>query len=120
KELLGEVEAIFQHHLTRHRLGETWVIKESFLKALFSCEGQITEQLREFLNKRLGIPACTDNDIQSEWSRLMEELRRVHSLGGSLKTIADITQLIESSGAAQWALKLRQESHTGAHEALLP
>lgn len=120
KELLGEVEAIFQHHLTRHRLAETWVIKESFLKALFSCEGEITERLSEFLNKRLGSPACADNDLQSEWSRLMEELRRVHSLAGRLKTIADVTRLIESSGAAQWALKLRQESHPGAHDALLP
>ena len=106
KELLGEVEGIFQHHLTRHRLAETWVVKESFLKALFGCEGAITEQLREFLNKRLGSPECTDSDIQAEWSKLMEELLRVHSLAGSLKTISDVTQLIESSGAKQWPCPL--------------
>jgi phosphopantetheinyl transferase (holo-ACP synthase) len=94
KELLTEVEGIFQHHLTRHRLAETWMVKESFLKALFGCEGEITEQLREFLNKRLGSPECADSDIQAEWSKLMEELRRVHSLAGSLETIADVTQLI--------------------------
>lgn len=120
KELLGEVEGIFQHHLTRHRLAETWVVKESFLKALFGCEGAITEQLREFLNKRLGSPECTESDIQAEWSKLMEELRRVHSLAGNLKTISDVTQLIEFSGAKQWALKLRSEPHPGAHDALLP
>lgn len=120
KEFLCELEAIFQHHLTQHRLAETWVVKESFLKALFGCEGKITEQLREFLNKSLGSPVYTDSDIQAEWSKLMEELRRVHSLAGSLKTIADTTQLIESSGAKQWALKLRQEPYLGAHDALLP
>lgn len=120
KELLGEVEGIFQHHLTRHRLAETWVVKESFLKALFGCEGAITEQLREFLNKRLGSQECTDSDIQAEWSKLMEELRRVLSLAGSLKTISDVTQLIESSGAKKWAMKLRTEAHPGAHDALLP
>jgi very-short-patch-repair endonuclease len=120
KELLGEVEAIFQHHLTRHRLAETWVVKESFLKALFGCEGDITEQLREFLNKRLGSPECADSDIQAEWSKLMEELRRVHSLAGSLKTVADVTQLIESSGAKQWAFKLRRDPYPGAQDALLP
>lgn len=120
KELLGEIEGIFQHHLTRHRLAETWVVKESFLKALFGCEGAIAEQLREFLSKRLGSPECTDSDIQVEWSKLMEELRRVHSLTGSLKIISDITQLIESSGAKKWALKLRTEAHPGAHDALLP
>lgn len=120
KELLGEVEAIFQHYLTRHRLAETWVVKESFLKALFGREGEITEQLREFLNKPLGSPECADSVIQAQWSKLMEELRRVHSFAGSLKTIADVTQLIESSGAKQWALKLRREPHPGAHDALLP
>jgi len=120
KEILGEVEAIFHHHLTRHRLAETWVVKESFLKAIFGCEGEITEQLREFLNKRLGCLECADSDIQAEWSKLMEELRRVHSLVGSLKAIVDVTQLIESSGAKQWALKLRREPHPGVHDALLP
>jgi len=120
KELLEEIEGIFQHHLTRHRLAETWVVKESFLKALFGCEGAITELLREFLNKRLGSQECTDNDIQAEWSKLMEELRRVHSLAGNLKTISDVTQLIESSGAKKWALKLRTEAYPGAHDALLP
>lgn len=120
KELLGEIEVVFQHHLTRHRLAETWVVKESFLKALFGCEGEITEQLREFLNKRLGSSECAESDIQAEWSKLMEELRRVHSLAGSLKTIVDVTQLIESSGAKKWALMLRGEPHPGAQDSLLP
>lgn len=120
KELLAEVEGIFQHHLTRHRLAETWVVKESFLKALFGCEGAITEQLRDFLNKRLGSQQCTDSHIQAEWSKLMEELRRIHSLAGSLNTISDVTNLIESSGAKKWAQKLRTEPHPGAHDALLP
>lgn len=120
KEFLGEVEKVFQHHLTRHRLAETWVIKESFLKALFDCEGEITELLREFLNKHLGHSEYSDNDIQIGWSKLMGELRRVHCLAGNLKTISDVTQLIESSGAKKWALKLRTEVHPGAHDALLP
>lgn len=120
KELLGEVESIFQHHLTRHRLAETWVVKESFLKALFGCEGTITDQLREFLSKRLGASECIDSDIQAEWSKLMEELHRVHSLGGSLNTISDVTTLIETSGAKEWAHKLRNEAPRGAHDPLLP
>ncbi len=120
KELLGEIEAIFQHHLTRNRLAETWVVKESFLKALFECTGKITEQIGEFFNTRVGNPECTDSELQAEWTDLMKELRRVHSLANSLKTIADITRLIESSGASQWALKLRREPHPGAQDALLP
>ncbi len=120
KELLWEAETILQHHLTRHRLAETWVVKESFLKALFGCEGDITEQLREFLNRRLGNPDASEIDIQTAWSKLVEELRRIQGLAGSLKTVAEVTQQIEASGAKQWAMKLRKEAHPGAHDALLP
>lgn len=120
KELLSEAETILQHHLTRHRLAETWVVKESFLKALFGCDGDITEQLREFLNKHLGNPDVPESDIQADWSKLVEELRRIHGLAGNLKTVTDVTQLIEASGAKQWAIKLRKEQHPGAHDALLP
>ncbi len=120
KELLSEAESILQHHLTRHRLAETWVVKESFLKALSGCNGDIVEQLREFLNKRLGNPDVPECDIQADWSKLMEELRRIHGLAGSIKTVIDATQLIEASGGKQWAMKLRKEQHPGAHDVLLP
>ena len=120
KEFLGEIEIIFQHHLTRHRLAETWVVKESFLRSLFDCEGAITEQLRDFLNKRLGNPDSAESDIQAEWSSLMEELRRIHTLTGNVKTIAEVTQLIENSGAKHWAKRLCEEPHPGTHDRLLP
>lgn len=120
KELLSEAESILQHHLIRHRLAETWVVKETFLKALDGCEGAVTEQLRYFLNKRLGNPEVSESDVQSEWSSFLERLRKIHSLAGSLKTVAEVTQLIESSGAEQWAMKLRLKPHPGAHDALLP
>lgn len=119
-ELLGEVESILQHHLTHHRLAETWVVKESFLKALFGCEGMVSEQLSGFLNNHLGNPDISRDHIQANWSKLVEELRRIHSLAGSLKTVADVTQSIATSGAKQWAMKLRKEPHPGGHDALLP
>lgn len=120
KEVLGEAESILQHHLTRHRLAETWVVKESFLKALSGCEGAITEQLREFLDNRLGNSTVLESDIQAQWSTLMEELRRIIGLSGSLKTISTVTHLIEESGAVQWATKLRTEPQNGPVDSLLP
>jgi len=120
KELLCEVEAIIHHHLTRHRLSETWVVKETFQKALFGCDGSISKQLRDFLNDRLGNPNVTESEIQVEWSKLMGELRRIHSLSGSLQIVTDITRMIEDSGAKLWATKLREDHHPGAHDALLP
>lgn len=120
KELLGEAEMILQHHLTRHRLSETLVVKESFFKALFGCDGDITEQLHAFLNKHLGNPDVLESDIQATWSKLVKEAHRIHGLAGNLKIVADVTHLIESSGASQWAKKLQKEIRPVAHDALLP
>jgi very-short-patch-repair endonuclease/phosphopantetheinyl transferase (holo-ACP synthase) len=120
RELLGEVEGILNHHLMRHRLAETWVVKESFLKALAGCEGGITQQFRDFLDHRLGNPEITEAETQAEWSRLMEELRKVHGLSAHLKTVSEITGLIEASGAQHWAEQLRSEPHPGAYDPLLP
>lgn len=117
---LLEVEAILQHHLTRHRLAQTWVVKESFLAALSHCEGAITERLGAFLNLHLGNPGYTAGELQAEWSTLMVELRRVHAQASALHTIAAVTQQIEASGAKQWALSLRQEPRDGAQDAWLP
>jgi very-short-patch-repair endonuclease len=120
RPLLDEVEGILNHHLIRHRLSETWVVKESFHTALSGCGGSISRQLRDFLDGRLGNPETTDAEIQAEWSTLMEALRKVHGLSAHLRTVAEVTGLIEESGAPQWAEKLRTEPHPGAGDPLLP
>ena len=118
--VLNEAETILSHHLTQHRLSETWVVKEAFLKALSGCEGEISNQLRAFLNTQLGNKDVADSEIQAEWSSLMEELRRVVDLSPYLKTVGRVTSAISLSGAPQWANSLRQNAHPGAHDALLP
>lgn len=120
RSLLEEAESILTHHLTRHRLAETWIVKESFLGSLDGCEGEITNQLKSFLNEKLGNPTVTDTELQTKWSALMEELRRIHDLVPHLRTVAEITQLVEYSGAVKWATMLRIIPRTEASDALLP
>jgi very-short-patch-repair endonuclease len=117
---LLELEGILQHHLTRHRLAQTWVVKESFLAAVAQCGGEITDRLGAFLNHLLGNPSIIAGELQATWSDLMAELRRVHSQSGALQTVAAITQRIEASGAAQWVQRLREEPRDGAQDAWLP
>lgn len=119
-EVLSEAEGILTHHLTRHRLAETWVVKETFLKALSGSQGSITEQLSSFMTSSLGNPGVSDAAIQADWSNLMEELRRVNGLAPKLRTVSEVTAAIEASGAMKWANKLRTDPHPGAHDALLP
>ncbi len=117
---LLELEAILQHHLTRHRLAQTWVVKESFMTVLAGCGGGITERVEAFLTQHLGNPEVPAGELQAEWSALMAELRRVHTQAGALRTIADITERIEASGAEQWAQRLREEPREGAQDDWLP
>ncbi|WP_085247796.1 AAA domain-containing protein [Gilliamella mensalis] len=120
-EMISHIEIVFQHYLQQYRLIETrGGIKESFLNAIMDCEGEITEQIREFLNNYLGNSKYNNNDIQAKWSLLMEKLRKIHSFSEHFKTISNVTQMIEASGAKKWAERLRNEPYAGTHEQLLP
>ncbi len=119
-EALQEAERILNHHLTRHRLAETWVVKESFLSALYGCGGTITDQLKNFLSERLGCENISDIEIQTEWSELMLELRRVNDLTSQLNNLTDITKLIDESGAPIWAENLRTKVRSGINDEILP
>ncbi|MFQ1017325.1 AAA domain-containing protein [Gilliamella sp. BG7] len=119
-EMINYFEIVFQHHLQKYRLAETLMIKESLLNAIIDCEGEITEHIREFLSKYLGNSKYNNNDIQAKWSQLMEKLRKIHSFSEHYKTISNITQMIEASGAKKWAKRLRNEPHIGTHDQLLP
>jgi very-short-patch-repair endonuclease/uncharacterized protein (DUF1810 family) len=117
---LTEAESILAHHLTRHRLADTWVLKESFSKALSGKEGAITDQLWHFMNSQLGHPEFSETNIQTNWSGLMEELRRVHSLAPHLRTVQEMTHKICLSGGINWAKQLQTLPALEPHDGLLP
>lgn len=118
--LWDEVEQIIHHYLTRNHLAESWALKECFQKVLSGCSGRITNEIHAFFNNALGNPTVTEAEIQSRWTALMEELRRTHSLNPHLDTISVVTQLIQDSGAPQWASRLCVECVTGSTDNLLP
>jgi len=118
--VLDEAEQILLHHLTRNRLAESWALKERFQKVLSGCSGRIINEIHAFLDSALGNPAVAEAEIQSRWTALMEELRRIHALESHLDTISVVTQLIQDSGAPKWASRLRAESVTGSMDKLLP
>jgi len=117
---LAEAESILTHHLTRHRLADTWVLKESFSKTLSGKEGAITDQLWHFMNSQLGNPEYSEADIQTNWSSLMEELRRIHSLAPHLRTVKEVTNSISISGGVNWAKQLQTQPVFEPHDGLLP
>ena len=119
-KVLEEAEAHLTHHLIRHRLGQTWAVKETFLNVLSGTTGEISERIRLFLNHALGNSEFEESIIQAEWSSLMDELRRIWGLAPYLRTVGRVTGLIEASGAAIWAQDLRENPHSGSIDSLLP
>ena len=118
--VLAEAESILRHYLMRHRLAATWVIKETFNKALAGCGGDVSERLQGFLDLSLGQPQVDITSLQSQWSGLMDELRRVMALTAALETVQRVTDLIAQSGGLLWAARLREEPSIGPVDGLLP
>ena len=118
--VLAEAESILRHYLMRHRLAATWVIKETFNKALAGCGGDVSERLQGFLDLSLGQPQVDITSLQSQWSGLMDELRRVMALTAALETVQRVTDLIAQSGGLLWAARLREEPGIGPVDGLLP
>ena len=119
-DTVHEAASILQQHVTRHRLADTWNVKEQILHALDGSAGAVTQQLRSFLTGTLGLATVSDEQVQLQWTAHLEELRRLHTLSGEWKAIEAGTALVQASGAVEWAEKLRNEPCVGTHDPLLP
>lgn len=104
---LEELCRALQHHLTKNRLANVWVVKEECQKTLDKCSGKVVQDIRDFLADILGNPMVKDAQMQAKWSVLMAELVRVQGLTQSLNLVADVTGRIEASGAPEYAQLLR-------------
>jgi very-short-patch-repair endonuclease/DNA-directed RNA polymerase subunit L len=117
---LNEASSIILHHLTQNHLTEVWATKERFQIILAGCNGLISSSIKDFLDHALGNPAFDSSIVQTQWSNLMEELRRVHSFAGAFDTIRRIAGQIKKSGAPQWAQRLSSEPMVSAVDDILP
>ncbi len=118
-EQLTDLEKALRHHLTKNRLTQVWVAKERLQKVLEGRSGRITEKLRRFVNVTLGNPEIEDSRMQAEWSALMAELSRVLGLSVHLDAVRQICDMVEASGAPNYAALLKQRPE-GALDSLLP
>ena len=109
KEILVEIESVLKQHLKRHNLAESLTLKETLLNNLADCKGDISEKMTAFVTQNIGDPSLSDDELQTDYQKLLNELQRVNNLATDLQTVADVTQLIEDNGAPLWAKKLRYE-----------
>ncbi|MBH0064488.1 AAA domain-containing protein [Psychrobacter sp. SZ93C1] len=109
-DILAEIESVLKQHLKRHNLAESLTLKETLLNNLTDCKGAIIEKMTVFITQNIGDPRLSDDQLQTDYQELLNELQRVNNLATDLQTVADVTQLIEDNGAPLWAKKLRFES----------
>jgi very-short-patch-repair endonuclease len=116
---LEEVEKTLLHHVAKCRLGNVWAAKQRMLQTLNGKGGPISDAIRDFISSVLGSPTVVEAEAQNQWSKLMEQLGRIHSVRSLLVTVADVTDRISQSGALQWAAALRRYAE-GNGQRLLP
>lgn len=120
KAHLSELKRHIENHALRKRLATAWSFKEKLQGVLSKYQGEIICSLQEFSNDVLGNPAISDIEMQSQWSGLIGELKRIHGLQGFFNDIAEITERIEKSGGVKWAALLRQTLPSEMVDQLLP
>jgi very-short-patch-repair endonuclease len=120
KAHLSELKRHIENHALRKRLANAWSFKEKMQGILSGYQGDIIQSLQKFSNEILGNPAISDIEMQSQWSQLVGELKRLQSLQSFFNDISDITHRIEKSGGAKWADALRYTAPSDMLDALLP
>jgi very-short-patch-repair endonuclease len=72
-------------------------------------QGAIVDQYRSFFADLVGNGAANESELESTWTVMGVELRRLYALRPHLEEIARVSEIIEQSGAPIWAKKLRSE-----------
>lgn len=104
---IGEVIRHIDENIQRIKCEEA----NEGLKALAAELGdaEISGEMREFLFDKVGTPDTDGQGIIKEWDVLTREANRLWEKAPDLGIVAEVTALIEQSGAPHWAGKLRQQ-----------
>ena len=129
---LTTLEALFPSHFDPHALRNdlsafqrsVWTLKihkkHNALKAaqndkdlqvqrLTAYSGPVVDEIVTFLTTRLGSADVSADDILTQWTGFQTTLVTLAGLKDEFDTVAQVTSLIEASGATQWAAQLRTE-----------
>ena len=87
---------------------------------LENSDGEIAEELRNFITNTIGNTACEQNEVSEKWQKLIAELNRINRILVDLAVIKGIADKIQASGARIWSEKLKTEPLLTIEDALTP
>jgi very-short-patch-repair endonuclease len=117
---IAEVRASLMSHLDRGRLGYAMQRAGEILEKLRDRNGEVVDQLKEFLTRELGSTQATESDLQANWLAVQSELARLNSLKNAFVEIDRVSSLIFAAGAVNWASRLRTIAVSGESDPVLP
>ena len=116
---LDTIEQVLTHHQNMEKLAQVWVTREEILRPLDSHQGRIADQIRVFLREAIGSVDREDDEIQAQWSEILDELRRIRNLATQLTIVKAACTAITGAGAPRYADALRRRLE-GPADVLLP
>lgn len=114
-----EARGILEQHMVKHRLSDTWKVKEELIQALKGCSGAISQKLLDFATNEFGAASLPETQLPARWSALVHELEAAHALKPDLDVVDSVTKAIEAQGAPAWANQLRS-TKAETNDALIP
>ncbi|MGH6877442.1 MAG: AAA domain-containing protein [Rhizomicrobium sp.] len=79
------------------------------LMQFFQGDDRTSDLARQFIDKFLGKPSVTSDKIKSIWNGLLSRLGQLKGLARDFGTIEEVTRLIATAGAPEWARMLVAE-----------
>lgn len=116
RKLIEAVEA----HLLRYRLADAERLRTTLRSELEACDYEISAQLRNLAIAHLGSPDVSADTLAQSWDTLVTRLREILAKREQLAKITEIADLVEMSGAPNWANQLRTVPVEGVEDPLLP
>ncbi len=119
KTLPALIESLHAH-LDKGRLGYAMGRITEFSTLLDGKQGKISNEIRSFLQERLGELDEDEVSLRSEWISLLSELKRLNALEPQFKLIHTCCELLTKHGAINWAKNLREIPPNSDIDQLIP
>jgi len=116
---LAAAEAV-RLNLSKIRLAGSRATRADLIKRLAACSGAVVEQMSTFVEKDLGTPDLSAQQIGYRWEALCRELTRMQNLRPHLAEVGRVADLIQESGGVKWAQQLRTQPAGDTDDPLAP
>lgn len=108
-EQLRNVREQLIRHLTRSELSYAATELANLQEKLAGTTGPVSEDLRLFVEKKLGGPSLPPERVAAAYAELIGELRRIAALSVELAVVNDYAARIDKAGAPKLAKRVRSQ-----------